>query len=408
MDVYYIIFLSLKIGVWKMDLFLEILKNIDWTKIVLAIISLFCLGFVINISIKKIKQKQITGNNSTNYQAGNDVTVINNGLNIEHVKELIKTEGKDILLQLFFDNFLIMQNTAKEAVNERVKDLTNEFNEKLLSQEEQVIIKVHERLSEPDMQSAFFEAQKGYAKTGDKNKEDLLTDLLLNKGKEEQGTLKDLLLDEAIETIPKLTKQQIDLLGLLVIKDSLFNVINKETFKQLLIDTYLPFVSCLPMSVQNLDYLNQVNCISFLSFRKQDNTFIEQFKKNYKGIFSKGFNREDIEKELNMEKYSNLFIPCLNNNNLYQINALNEDILDEQISKIENVDINEIVIIKKYFMMILSDEEIKQILTDLVPEMQKIIEVGMIPDNLRINPLGILIGIMNIKSKTRKNMNWDF
>lgn len=58
-----------------MNSFIEILKHPDLTTIIITIISLLGAGFIFKISSKKNSQKQKSGNNSTNYQAGNDINL---------------------------------------------------------------------------------------------------------------------------------------------------------------------------------------------------------------------------------------------------------------------------------------------------------------------------------------------
>lgn len=52
----------------------EILKNLDWTHIVIALISLLGIGLYIGIQNHN-KQSQKSGNNSKNFQANGDITV---------------------------------------------------------------------------------------------------------------------------------------------------------------------------------------------------------------------------------------------------------------------------------------------------------------------------------------------
>ena len=358
-----------------------------------------------------VNDKTLTsGDSSKNLQAGNDITNINNyGLSTSDVIEIIKTVGKAELLQLFMDNFTVMKNLAKEIADDRAKEITNEFNEKLLAQEEDVILKVHKRLSQPDMQSAFFEAQKGYAKTGDKNKSNLLTDLLINKGKENNGTLKDYLIDEAIEITAKLTSKQLDLLSLLQLRNTANNSVNSiEILKQWIIDIYSPFQDCLPISIQNLEYLEQMNCISIIPhYLTFNSSFLSNFKNSYKGIFASGFTNEEVEDIFSLEKNSILIIPCLNDNSLYQINALNDKDL-ENMFEVNNVPEDRQSVIKEYFDRVLTDEEIKIKITELAPFMEKIMNISKETNYCRLNPLGTIIALSNIKAKTNKVVAWDF
>lgn len=352
------------------------------------------------------KQKQLSGNNSSNYQAGNNI-IVNNGLTIDMVKELIKTEDKAELLQLFIDNYTVLRNIAKEVANERVEELTNKFNENLLQQEEQVILKIYGRLSNPDMQSSFFEAQKAFAKSEDKNKSDILSNLLIDKGKEDHGSLKDYLIDEAIEKISKLTRKQINFLSLFILKTATMNRINNlETLNLNHLSHFITYKDCLPMSEQNLLYLKQTNCISINKFQTAI-TFQESLKNNYKGLFAKGFSREEIENEISIEEISDLIVPCLTNNSFYQIDALNEVMLENDLRYI-NKEIHVKTLLKTYFNLLLPDNEIKETMTKLSPNIAKIFEDNVNSLSLELTPLGMIIGLNNLKNMSNLILTWDF
>lgn len=54
-------------------MFLEIIKNLDWTKIIITIISLIGAGFC--IKHYSFAQQQKSGNSSRNYQANGDINI---------------------------------------------------------------------------------------------------------------------------------------------------------------------------------------------------------------------------------------------------------------------------------------------------------------------------------------------
>ena len=68
----YFCIIFLKADDWSC-MFLEIIKNLDWTKIIIAALSLISAGFC--IKHYAFKQHQKSGNNSINYQANGDINI---------------------------------------------------------------------------------------------------------------------------------------------------------------------------------------------------------------------------------------------------------------------------------------------------------------------------------------------
>lgn len=57
-------------------MFQEIIKNLDWNKIIISIITLFGAGLFIGIKYNN-RQTQKSGNHSNNYQANGNITIGN-------------------------------------------------------------------------------------------------------------------------------------------------------------------------------------------------------------------------------------------------------------------------------------------------------------------------------------------
>jgi hypothetical protein len=330
-------------------------------------------------------------------------TVEHNNINIQ---QGLSSEQFFSLMQLFSENMVKLQNVAAKTACERAQELTSDFNHKLLLQE-QKINRITKRLAEPDMQLAFFEAQKGYAKTGDKNKLDLLTDLLIDKGEEKKNSLKDHLINEAIEIIPKLTSQQIDFLSLFALRYlRRKNILDLTSFKEYLNKVYLPFKSCIPISSSDLMYMQQLNCINLSDIPTQDVSFLSNFREHYKGLFATGFTVREIKQELDVEDYKPFVIKALNNRSLIQIRALSEKSLYELFGK-HNTPAEKQAVLKKYFNMTLSDGEIETKIIKLVPGMREILHASRELNNFKFSPLGKLIAAHNIRIKTGTHIDWE-
>jgi hypothetical protein len=299
-----------------------------------------------------------------------------------------------------------LQNTAQKTASERAQELTSDFNQKLLLQEEK-IAKITKRLTDPNMQLAFFNAQKGYAMTGDKSKLDLLTELLLEKGEEKKNSLKDHLINEAISVVPRLTSQQIDFLSLFALRYlRRKKILNFADFKEYLNKIYLPFKDCLPVSHSDLMYLQQLNCINVSDIPMQEISFLSNFREHYKGLFATGFTVREIKKELDVEDYKPFVMKSLNNRSLIQIRALSEKGLYELFGK-HNTPAEQQAVLKKYFNLILSDSEIETKIIRLVPGMREILHASREQNNFNFSPLGRLIAAQNIRIKTGVQLGWE-
>ncbi len=230
--------------------------------------------------IKDDIQKQYSGDNSTNYQAQGSINIINNYDNFN--KEELHTE----LSLIFKENMPILRQIAQDEAISRAEELNNNLINKISQLEENLLHKVKERLSEPDMQIAIYDAQKNYAKYKSEDKLEQFTHLLLNKGLEKASSVRNYLLDKAIETISKMNQVQIDFLSYLVRKfTKVIDVKNisdlhEKYIKKILVHSYVLDVA----TYSDVDYLDQIGCIKRRPYKIVDQTLVDILKKQYQNI----------------------------------------------------------------------------------------------------------------------------
>lgn len=230
--------------------------------------------------IKDDIQKQSSGDNSTNYQARGNINIINNYANFN--KEELHTE----LSLIFKENMPILRQIAQDEAISRAEELNNNLINKISQLEENLLHKVIERLSEPDTQMAIYEAQKNYAKYKSEDKLEQFTHLLLSKGLEKASSVRNYLLDEAIETISKMNQVQIDFLSYLVRKfTKIIDVKNisdlhEKYIKKILVHSYVFDVA----TYSDVDYLDQIGCIKNRPYKIVDQTLVDILKKQYQNI----------------------------------------------------------------------------------------------------------------------------
>lgn len=230
--------------------------------------------------IKDDIQKQYSEDNSTNYQAQGSINIINNYDNFN--KEELHTE----LSLIFKENMPILRQIAQDEAISRAEELNNNLINKISQLEENLLHKVKERLSEPDMQIAIYDAQKNYAKYKSEDKLEQFTHLLLNKGLEKASSVRNYLLDKAIETISKMNQVQIDFLSYLVRKfTKVIDVKNisdlhEKYIKKILVHSYVLDVA----TYSDVDYLDQIGCIKRRPYKIVDQTLVDILKKQYQNI----------------------------------------------------------------------------------------------------------------------------
>lgn len=157
------------------------------------------------------KQK---GDNNT--QIGEQTIIINNGLS--------STEACQLAMDLFYENFPKLQQIAKDIAYQRAEELSNG-----------IITELRKRnyidlsaFSDPDIQYVLLEAQKHYARFGEKEKLTVLTKLVADRimNHHNNNTLK-VAIDKAISIAGVLNTRQMDFLSLLFITTKThFNNIN--------------------------------------------------------------------------------------------------------------------------------------------------------------------------------------
>jgi hypothetical protein len=109
------------------------------------------------------KQDQSGGVGSTNIQAGQNAVI--------HVG-ITATEARAIALDVFKANFLTISGVAEQTVRDRVEEITNEYLEQLQSKNPAALANVQD----PDILQYIYNAQKGYACSGEEDLEVTLID----------------------------------------------------------------------------------------------------------------------------------------------------------------------------------------------------------------------------------------
>lgn len=191
----------------------------------------------------------------------------------------------------------ILRKIAFDVANERAEELNNSFINQIAKLEKDIVDKIYQRLSQPDLQMAIFEAQKNYAKYGDKEKLEQFVKLLINKGMEDCNSLKNILLDEAITTVAKITKTQTDFLSYLIYKNWFYvDAKNITELYEKHIRKILAYASILTnLTHFDIGFLTQLNCVEASKFNIVDDNIIDIITKQHGSKFG---TCDEIKKEL--------------------------------------------------------------------------------------------------------------
>lgn len=339
------------------------------------------------INDKNLKQEG--GEKSTNLQ-GQNVNVYNG---------ISYSDARDIALDVFKSNFLELSQNAATLAKERAEHLVDEFLKKM----EQTKAEKIDRIQDPDMQYALFSAQKEYARSGEKDMEDMLVSILMERIEENTQSLKKIVLNEALEIVPKLTDQQLDILTIIfLIQDTRnHNVNNKESLKNYIETYFVPFTKNLTKEKSCYKHLEYSGCCGTIGIA-QDN-LSQFFLNNYKGVFSKGFTEDDFNAiTKGNKKLNSLLMPCINDSSLFQLNALTEEVLRTAV--VEKLNESEQLFnqLKGLFnRSTMNVSEANDYLISIVPSMEEFIDTWKNSYMCAMNPtsVGTALAYINLKRK---------
>lgn len=340
--------------------------------------------------------EQKSGDNSLNLQVGRDA---NFGVSA--------TEVRQIAIDVFKANFYDFSEKAAKKALERAEEITDEFIKKFYIE----IPKFEEKLEDPAIQNALFNTQKEFAKTGDQELKDNLIEILLKRISSEEKSLTQIVLDEAIIVLPKLTNDQINLLTLIFSSLLLnhYQINNIESFKNLINNKILVFLPTNPLSYSFFTHLQFSGCCTLLSGGTYK-SFVEIISHRYKGLLTKGFLETDLTNEFPEGTIGlhPIITRCQQNISKIQFNALNDDILKQSISE-NNLSMLESRIINFQNKFIMNPIEIEEYLRTINPNFEKLMEIWSNDDfkSIKLTSVGLAIAIINYNRITGNNIRID-
>lgn len=332
-------------------------------------------------------QEQATSHGGTALQAGGDIVITSTGLTY--------TEVKEVALDVFRANFYQLSGIAKDTASARAEEITEAFLSKLQAEHPEGF----QQANDPSFQYALLTVQKELARTGDKDLGDLLVDLLVDRSKQEQRDILQIVLDESLNTAPKLTDNQLAVLAItFLFKYTQNHGIGNHQALGEYFDKHIP-----PFSQK---IVKNAACYQHLEFTGCGAIGIGEIKletilgTTYQGQFLHGFDAKEVEdRSLSIGLDSRFFIPCLNDPAKIQVRANSHESLDRLIAE-QSIDTEDSGKIKALFDLgKMTDDEIKAKCIEIRPYMSPVFDVWSDSQmkHFTLTSVGIAIAHANIK-----------
>lgn len=327
------------------------------------------------------RQSQRGGDDATNLQVGRDV-VVHQGTSLEEVRE--------IALGVFRDNFLELRGIAEDIARARVDKITEDFVEKLQAQPAAAL----QSVADPDMQRAIYNAQVGYACSGDDDLEEALVEMLVDRAGVDRPGMRRIVLNEAITAVPKLPLDQRRAIALcfLVKYTALLNPVPLDQFYEGFMKGELALLSRdLPQSMaayQHIEYVGAGSVtISHLSL-------LGALSEGRRPWFTQGMSIDECPDPLRPHfDDDRLFMPALRDPARRQLRAMRKEDLPA-LAKAAGVDELADLLPSVYDMGALAHPEIKAEILERAPELAGLLDTwdnSGLP-NLTLTTVGLAIG----------------
>lgn len=332
-------------------------------------------------------QNQDVGDSATAIQAGGSVTVIHVGVTA--------SEARAIALDVARATFYELYGAAKDTANIRVEEITDQVIKKL----ERDFPEGLQKAKDPDFQYALLTVQKEYARNGDKDLGDLLVDLLVDRSKQDQRDILQIVLNESLSTAPKLTDSHLAALAVIFLFKYTQNtgIGNHKMFGEFLDKHLLPFVSKLSKNRAGYQHLEFSGCGSI---GLGGNSLEGILGTIYQGQFLKGFDQSEIEsRAISVGVDSRFFIPCLNDLSKLQVRANSKEILEKHLGEQGVSAEDRAKILELFDIGKMSESEIKEKLIAIRPYMAEVFDTwtNSPMQTFTLTSVGMAIGHANIK-----------
>lgn len=229
-----------------------------------------------------LNQKNSNSGSGTqnNYQAGS--MVVNNGMTVTEVVTIVQT--------LYDANFPKLVAVAKEEASKNIAKFESEFKTEL---SKKLVPEQLAKFSDPDIQTTLYSAVQSSARKDNVTLRKMLSNLVIQRVAHDENELKQKVLNEAVNTVPKLTSSHLKILTLcfLIRHTTQRWPSSWENFKILLSLTLQPFVDvrASDAEIMHLQYAGCGKVEEVFSFGLADH-----WRNTYSYLFQEPYSEDDV------------------------------------------------------------------------------------------------------------------
>ncbi|MFI5710712.1 LPO_1073/Vpar_1526 family protein [Kribbella sp. NPDC051620] len=306
-------------------------------------------------------------------------------MTIEDNGSLTAGEVTNIGLNIARNNMIQFSGHSQEIVDVRVQ----RFIEMFIAGIDQHPNARLDAVKDPDIQYSLLIAEKEYARSGDETTAGLLVDLLVGRCALEQRGLQALVLNEAIETVGRLTRRQVSTLtaSWLVTRTVLEDIDSVAKYAEWLAADMKPFFDI-------SEHISEYQHLAFLGCVSMDGSgrgFGYVAGRVYPGAFAKGLEREAIPPAL--RPYDSPFKPCTNFPDLLQVAAKDSTQVKNIAATCGLDDLSAETLQNVFEANVMSEGEAQDILISNLPAAEEFIRRWNTTQMLRINVTSVGLAI---------------
>lgn len=199
--------------------------------------------------------------------------------------------ARQVALDVYQANFPKLVSEAAALARARAEELTDKFLKQLNVENPAGL----QQAIQPDFQNALLNAQREHACAGDTDLADLLVDLLVDRTKRDARDLMRLVLDDALKTAPKLTEQQLAVLGAAFVLGQARSTAGHWQEVVVWLNTHArPIVEQAEINSSTFPHLKFAGCATQQGFGSK---YLAVLRHTYGGFFQTGLTEAQIQEQ---------------------------------------------------------------------------------------------------------------